>query len=100
MKFRGNKHNNLIGMPEGLYGYHALVRCEPEERDASRRYKMMALLWSSGAYTIPALDKVGLVFVPFYSADGLSWRIADELLAREHIEGEELAALLAVAGPA
>ena len=85
--FRGSRHNNLIGMPAGFRGYHTLVRYEPEEADASRRFKMLALLCQTGDYIVPGVaygEKGALyderVFMPMYSADGLRWRIADELL--------------------
>lgn len=85
-EFRGSRHNNLIQMPDGFRGYHALVRYEPEEPDPSRRFKMLALLCATGNLIVPGVvynqgrmfvdDRV---FLPMYSADGLRWRVADEL---------------------
>ncbi len=88
-EFRGSRENNLLGLPAGFRGYHTLVMHEPEEADPTRRYKMMALLVDTGDYEIPGLvpDPAKWsghnVYVPLYSADGLSWRVADELVA-EH----------------
>ena len=79
MEFRGSWHNNLVGMPAGFHGYHALVRFEPEEPDPSRRFKMMAEVRLTGEYVIPGGGPEG-AYVPLYSSDGLSWRLADELV--------------------
>lgn len=84
MEFRGSRNNNLIQMPEGFAGYHALVLHEPEEPDASRRFKMMALITRFGEYDTSGIEEYGtsgfkVAFIPFYSADGLRWRVADEL---------------------
>lgn len=84
--FRGQRDNNLLGLPAGFRGYHTLVVHEPEERDPTRRYKMMALLVDTGQYRLPdpqpdpAKWSGHNVYVPLYSADGLNWRVADELV--------------------
>jgi hypothetical protein len=76
--FRGSRHNNLVLMPEGFGGYHALVLHEPEDPDPSRRYKMMALVVEPfGSYSFKAGTR--RAFVPLYSPDGLRWRLAEEL---------------------
>ena len=79
MEFRGSRHNNLVGMPAGFHGYHALVRYEPEDPDPSRRFKMMAEVRLTGDYVIPGGGPEG-AYVPLYSPDGLRWRLADELI--------------------
>jgi hypothetical protein len=53
---------------------------EPAEPDPTRRYKMLAQLRQSGAVRVPG-GAANNAFVPMYSADGLRWRVADELLA-------------------
>ncbi|MBL9191299.1 MAG: hypothetical protein JNJ82_03000 [Opitutaceae bacterium] len=81
--FRGSKDNNLIELPPGFKGYHVIVRYEPNEPDPTRRFKMMPRLVSFGALKDrlePALA-VGGGYVPLYSADGLRWRVADEITA-------------------
>ena len=83
VEFRGSRHNNLIQMPDGFFGYGANVRYEPDERDPSRRFKMMALQTRFGDYSVPGLPAGGHAFIPMYSPDGLRWRVADELVAED-----------------
>ena len=80
-EFRGSRANNLLGMPEGFRGYHALVRYEPEDPNPTRRFKMMARLMHFGRLRIPAAWGKAGAFVPMVSADGLSWRVAEEVLS-------------------
>ena len=76
-EFRGSKDNNLIGLPEGFRGYNAVVLHDPDERDPSRQFKMLALLTQFGRYKTSTGKGA---YVLLYSADGLRWRVADELL--------------------
>ena len=76
-EFRGNRNNNLVGMPAGFRGYDAAVLYESEEADPSRRFKMLALLTKFGEYTLSTAKSA---YVPLYSADGLRWRVAEEVL--------------------
>jgi hypothetical protein len=86
-EFRGQRDNNLLGLPAGFRGYHALVLHEPSEPDATRRFKMMALLVDTGDYQLPGPQPDPArwsghnVYVPLYSADGTTWRVADELVS-------------------
>jgi len=85
VEFRGNHHNNLIEMPKGFKGYHVMVRYEPDERDPSRRFKMLPRLVSFGDFkgSLPTALALGGGYVPLYSPDGLRWRIADELTRKD-----------------
>ena len=77
--FRGGRNNNLILMPPGFVGYHVLVLHDPDDPDATRRFKMMALVMEFGEYATPWGK--ARAYVPMYSADGLRWRVAEEVLA-------------------
>ena len=96
MEFRGSRDNNLIGMPKGFRGYHTTVLYEPEDPDPSRRFKMMALFRLFGDYsTQPEISSLHLkvrrtsrgpttgAYLPLYSADGLRWRLAEEVVSEE-----------------
>jgi hypothetical protein len=87
--FRGSRKNNLVSLPEGFGGYDAAVLYEPEEKDASRRFKMLALLTRFGAYRLSTGKSA---YVPLYSGDGLRWRVAEEVLTsdRKTIAAENL----------
>ena len=76
--FRGSRDNNLIAVPEGFRGYDSLVLYEPEAPDPSRRYKMLAQVRRAGTLEVPGGTSEN-AFIPLYSADGLRWRVADEL---------------------
>ena len=88
VEFRGNRNNNLLLMPEGFRGYHILVLHEPEDPDPSRRFKAVVLLRKYGEYAVPHVQDASpegwgtrAVNLPLYSADGLRWRVADELVS-------------------
>jgi hypothetical protein len=78
-EFNGNKRNNLVGMPPELdMTQIAPLACfvlhEPDERDPSRRYKMAVY----GNYRRARETKrtYPTTIYPFFSADGLRWRLA------------------------
>ncbi len=88
VEFRGNRNNNLLLVPEGFHGYHIGVVHEPEDPDPSRRFKALVLLREFGEYSVPHLQEVSpegwrtrAINIPLYSADGLRWRVADELVS-------------------
>ena len=87
MEFRGSRDNNLIGMPKGFRGYHTQVLYEPEDPDPSRRFKMMALITIFGEYStqpeISTLRGRPRAYVPLFSADGLRWRLAEEVVSED-----------------
>ena len=85
VEFRGSRHNNLIEMPKGFKGYHVMVRYEPDEPDPSRRFKMLPRLVSFGDFkdSLSPAMVLGGGYVPLYSADGLRWRLADELVTKK-----------------
>ena len=92
VEFRGSRHNNLVEMPKGVKGYHVIVHYDPADPDPSRRFKMLPRLVSFGDLK-PFLSvpmTVGGGYVPLYSADGLHWRIADEITARAAQGGQSL----------
>ena len=78
VEFRGSRDNNLILVPHGFVGYHTLVLHDPDEKDATRRFKMLALVMEFGEYKTPWGKN--RAYVPLYSADGLRWRVAEEIL--------------------
>jgi hypothetical protein len=93
VEFRGSRNNNLIQVPKGFVGYHTLVVHDPGDPDATRRFKMLALIMEFGDYRVPwekAPASGGVwvrrgslaerAYVPMYSADGLRWRVAEEVL--------------------
>ena len=79
VEFRGSRDNNLILVPNGFVGYHTLVLHDPDEKDATRRFKMLALVMEFGEEYKTPWGK-NRAYVPLYSADGLSWRVAEEVL--------------------
>ena len=88
VEFRGNRNNNLLLMPEGFRGYHIGVLYEPEDPDPSRRFKALVLLRNYGEYSVPHVQDASpigwssrAINLPLYSADGLRWRVADELVS-------------------
>ena len=83
VEFRGSRHNNLVEMPKGVKGYHVIVHYEPDEPDPTRRFKMLPRLVSFGDLKVSTPMGVGGGYVPLYSADGLHWRIADEIVANQ-----------------
>ncbi len=80
--FRGSRHNNLVSLPKGFRGYHVMVRYEPEEPDPTRRYKILCRIMKFGDFKVPKrwVSGKGGAYIPFYSPDGLHWRVADEIL--------------------
>ena len=75
-------------MPEGFRGYHIRVLYEPEDPDPSRRFKALVLLRNYGEYSVPHVQDASpigwssrAINLPLYSADGLRWRVADELVS-------------------
>ncbi|MBL9216777.1 MAG: hypothetical protein JNG83_14970 [Opitutaceae bacterium] len=85
-EFNGSRRNNLLGMPAQLdFGRIEPLACfvlhEPEDPDPARRYKMAVYgryYPSAGAPTYPGVPagNVPSTIYPFFSADGLSWRLA------------------------
>ena len=75
-------------MPEGFRGYHISVVQAPEDPDPSRRFKALVLLRKCGEYAVSHVQGVSpegwgtrAFNLPLYSADGLRWRVADELVS-------------------
>lgn len=78
--FHGNTNNNLIGLSPFIDSTlsepnQVLVLYEPEEKDASRRYKMLVY----GHY-YDAIDaekkRIHSTIYPYFSSDGLNWKLA------------------------
>ena len=95
-EFRGSRDNNMVLLPKGFRGYHANVLYEPEDPDASRRFKMMALIRDFGDHPIEmgkptpeaktrrtTRGPTTGTYVPLYSPDGLRWRVAKEVLGED-----------------
>ena len=85
-EFNGNKHNNLVGLPANLDmaknpPLAVFVLHEPGDPDPARRYKMAAYTVyyptpaGRAAAGMPA-DNYPSTILPFFSADGLSWKLA------------------------
>jgi hypothetical protein len=82
-EFQGNKRNNLVGMPASLdFSRIEPLACfvlhEPEEQDSSRRYKMAVYgryYLSDEAKKRTPGDNVPSSIYPFFSEDGLNWRL-------------------------
>jgi hypothetical protein len=85
-EFNGNKHNNLVGMPAGIdpaknEPLACFVLHEPDDPDPTRRYKMAAytVYYPSAAERqatgMPA-DNNPSTILTYFSADGLTWRLA------------------------
>lgn len=85
-EFAGNRRNNLLGFTDGLdFSRVEPLACfvlhEPDDPDPARRYKMAVY----GRYHptpaaprypgVPA-DNVPSTIYPFFSADGLTWKLA------------------------
>ena len=86
VEFRGSRNNNIILMPEGFRGYHIMVLYEPQDPDPTRHFKATVQVTNYGDYTVPQLA-AGATFrgppgayLTLYSADGLRWRLAEELI--------------------
>lgn len=70
--YHGSKANNLVLMdPPQAHGLDVLVLYEPDDPDPARRYKMM-LHMGARFDDIPAGAPI-----PFFSADGLRWKVAN-----------------------
>src|SRR5437868_3526127 len=63
--YQGNRNNNLVSVsPPQVTGWHVIVIREPDDPDASKRFKMMLMTrWANTSTSIP-----------LYSGDGLHWR--------------------------
>jgi hypothetical protein len=80
VEFNGNKNNNLLqfspqpnfALSEPLY---VAVLYEPSDPDASRRYKM-ALYGRFYRTSDPEHKKPKSTIYPYFSADGLHWKLA------------------------
>src|SRR5439155_19820012 len=87
VEYQGNRDNNLVAVdPPDLYGYTLALLYEPEELDASRRFKMMLLVqWD------PGNGRRLSTSVPLWSSDGLRWRLGvpahlrNSILAKEDV---------------
>ena len=71
VEYRGSRNNNLVLIePFPMVGTHLIVLHEPEDPDPERRFKMtMEVKGTVG-------DRQINTSVPFYSSDGLRWRVA------------------------
>lgn len=84
--FKGSTRNNLLGFSDGLdFGKIEPLSCfvlhEPDDPDLSRRYKMAVYGRYHPAPDAPRFpgvpdDNVPSTIYPFFSADGLTWRLA------------------------
>jgi hypothetical protein len=65
--YHGNRNNNLVSVsPPEVMGWHIIVIHEPDDPDASKRFKAMLMTrWANSSTSIP-----------LYSGDGLHWRMA------------------------
>lgn len=85
-EFNGSRRNNLLGMPAGLdFSRIEPLACfvlhEPDDPDPERRYKMAVYgryypSPSAPRYPNVAPDNVPSTMYPFFSADGLTWKLA------------------------
>ncbi len=79
-EFNGNTNNNLVGLTpkldyELMEPLASFVLYEPDERDASRRYKMLVY----GRYydrSDTGHRRPHATVYPYFSADGLRWQLA------------------------
>ena len=78
--FRGSRHNNLVEFPDSidlglLNPLASFVIYEPDDPDPSRRYKMA--LYGKYYNSDPTKErKTPATIYPFWSADGLRWKLA------------------------
>src|SRR5262245_37965694 len=83
-EFAGNKRNNLVEItpPLNMRRLGSLVHFvmyEPEDKDPARRYKMLAYgryYESTDKEQIERQKNTATTVLPFFSSDGLRWRLA------------------------
>jgi len=69
--YRGSKENNLLKLDPFIGTINIKVLHEPEDPDPARRYKMII-----HAYWLKGGDKRHGTLAPYFSADGLTWKLA------------------------
>ncbi len=69
--YRGNKDNNILKLDPFIGTINVKVLHEPKDPDPARRYKMVThVYWLKGG------DKRHGTLAPYFSADGLTWKLA------------------------
>lgn len=82
--YRGNKDNNILKLDPFIGTINIKVLHEPEDPDPARRYKMVI-----HAYWIKGGDKRHGTLAPYFSADGLTWKLAIDAKPTEFAEMPE-----------
>ena len=84
VEYRGNKDNNILKLDPFIGTINVKVLYEPEDPNPAQRYKMAAhVYWLKGG------EKRHGTMAPYFSADGLTWKLAIDAQPTELAEMPE-----------